>query len=354
MSISAITFDVDWAPEWAIEQCIELCRTYSVPATFFVTHPSPALQAIATDPLFELGIHPNFLPGSSHGSDFTQVLDCCLELVPSARSMRTHALVQSSRLFALVCDHYAKIETDVSLFLPNHPGLQPTELYLGDTQRSIVRLPYFWEDDVCAEWPGWSWSQAVPQSDGLRIFDFHPAYIALNMKRMQNYRQLKHVLGSRRLYEFQSGRFCSLHESRSRRAHVPYSRSASCTCAGLQAHFRHIDGFQGPYVMRVAIIGRTKMLLDSARALKDDGHKIGMVWTDRAESHYEANPGDFEELAAEAGALFACDRRINDDTSIARLREASCDIAISVNWINILSRDARESFRFRRTECSCG
>jgi hypothetical protein len=198
---AAITFDVDWAPDWAIERCIEMCRSYSVPATFFVTHPSPALQAIASDPLFELGIHPNFLPNSSHGSGMKEVLDHCLELVPFARSMRTHALVQSSLLFMVICDDYPSIETDVSLFLPNHRSLQPTELYLGYKGRRLVRLPYFWEDDVCAEWPHWSWESLAPASDGLRIFDFHPAYIALNTARMQGYRELKQALGSRRLYE---------------------------------------------------------------------------------------------------------------------------------------------------------
>ena len=42
---AALTFDVDWAPEWAIEVALDACA--GQPATFFVTHRSPALASPA-------------------------------------------------------------------------------------------------------------------------------------------------------------------------------------------------------------------------------------------------------------------------------------------------------------------
>ena len=50
MSRCALTFDIDWAPDWAIESCVELCTRYDVPATFFVTHDTPVLDQIREHP----------------------------------------------------------------------------------------------------------------------------------------------------------------------------------------------------------------------------------------------------------------------------------------------------------------
>ena len=199
-STICLTFDMDWAPDWCVEECVALCRKANVKATFFVTHVSPILESLREDPRFELGIHPNFLPNSSHGDHPGEIMASVLAMVPEARSMRTHALVQSWGLFGLIADFFPRIETDVSLLLPMHPGLQPTDLFAGKSGRRITRLPYFWEDDTFAGFPSWQW-QLPPPAAGLRIFDFHPVYLSLNMARMDGYREIKRRLGRRPLYE---------------------------------------------------------------------------------------------------------------------------------------------------------
>lgn len=61
-------------------------------------------------------------------------------------------------------------------------------------------MPYYWEDDVSANWPGWSWSSPIEHDqDGLRIYDFHPIHVALNMSTMQDYDRLKSGLNGRPL-----------------------------------------------------------------------------------------------------------------------------------------------------------
>src|ERR1017187_7044133 len=95
----ALTLDIDWAPDFVIDFAADLLIRRRVKATWFVTHSSPAVDRLRDHPeLFELGIHPNFLPGSSQGKTVAEVLSFCRACVPEARSMRTHALVQSSGL----------------------------------------------------------------------------------------------------------------------------------------------------------------------------------------------------------------------------------------------------------------
>lgn len=206
----AITFDIDWAPDWAIEQCASLVVEFASRATFFVTHESPILRSLQNDKSsFEIGLHPNFLHGSTQGRTLSTVLDHCLEIVPTAKALRTHGLMQSTPLFELVADQYPQIETDVSLLLPFHEGLRPTDIYLGRSNRRLVRLPYVWEDDIMAEWPGWSWTATAGHKAGLEIYDFHPVHIALNTDRMERYRSFKESLNGKPLIEASPQDFAS-------------------------------------------------------------------------------------------------------------------------------------------------
>ncbi len=196
----ALTFDVDWAPDWAIALCDRVCEAQGVTRTFFVTHECDILTELRRRvDRVELGIHPNLLPGSSHGTSPAEVLGCCLDMVPEARALRTHALVQSSPWLDLVADA-SEIAVDVSLLLPFHRGLQGTDRYVGRNPRRLVRLPYFWEDDIAAAWPAWRWEAAPDLCPGLRIYDFHPIHVALNTDRMQRYTALKAWLGDRPLW----------------------------------------------------------------------------------------------------------------------------------------------------------
>lgn len=190
---TVITFDIDWAPDWAIRLCHELCRSSGVPATFYATHECDALADLRQDAAMEIGIHPNFLPQSTHGSDVLSVLRHCQELVPDAASMRTHGLYQSTLMFAAVMDHCPSIIADVSLFLPGHARLHPTFLHLNRA-RPLVRLPYWWEDDIAACTPGCTWNAPSPDPAELRIFDFHPVHVALNTQSLENYLDLKRAL----------------------------------------------------------------------------------------------------------------------------------------------------------------
>ena len=145
MSDVLITLDLDWAPDFAVEAAAALLRDAGVASTWFVTHQSDAIEELrASSELLELGIHPNFLPGSGHGDSIETVLRHSMDLVPEAKSVRTHALVQSHPILQAIAEQ-TPVRVDLSIFLPRMPHIAPVEYAVeGD---SLLRIAYYWEDD---------------------------------------------------------------------------------------------------------------------------------------------------------------------------------------------------------------
>jgi polysaccharide deactylase WbmS-like protein len=185
------TLDVDWAPDFAIDFTAELLAGEGVRSTWLVTHASPAIERLAARPdLFELGIHPNFAAGSSHGNTPQAVLDHCMDLLPGARTMRAHSLVTSSPLMNLVVAE-SPIVADLSIFLPHAPALAPVPYTFGG--RTVYRIPFYWEDDYeyGLETPSWDLAEHLEEAPGLKIFNFHPIHVYLNSRDGRAYAELK-------------------------------------------------------------------------------------------------------------------------------------------------------------------
>jgi hypothetical protein len=87
------------------------------------------------------------------------------------------------------------IEVDVSLLLRETPNIVPHMMYLDHEGRGVLRIPFFWEDDIEMYNPNKSWNISNPKYhvDGLKIFNFHPMYIYLNSNTMHNYEKLKFI-----------------------------------------------------------------------------------------------------------------------------------------------------------------
>ena len=194
----AITFDIDWAPDCAIDFTAGLLEERGVRSTWFVTHLSPAVERLRSRPdLFELGIHPNFMPGSSHGVEPETVLKTCMSFVPEAVSVRTHGLLQSGNLFDSVMSH-TPITCDVSLFLPM--ALQVDVVKYERFGQVLWRAPYVWEDDYVMEalpiaersdrvFSGFD--ATLAKARGIQIFNFHPIHVFLNSNSMDKYGAMK-------------------------------------------------------------------------------------------------------------------------------------------------------------------
>lgn len=171
------TFDIDWACDDLLSWSIDLVAESGVAATWFVTHATPQLERLRANPLWELGIHPNFnglLEGKATGGA-SDVVKNLLDIVPEARAVRCHSLTQSSHLLDLFQEN--GLTHEANILLPCHSGMKacPWTHWNG-----MARIPHVWEDDV---WLIEGRSVTPPTllaADGLVVLDFHPIHLALN------------------------------------------------------------------------------------------------------------------------------------------------------------------------------
>ena len=185
-----LTFDIDWAVEGVLADTIDLVEQAGVAATWFVTHDSPILERLRSNPRFELGIHPNFnflLEGDGrNGATAAEVLDRLLAVVPEAKAVRSHSMAQTAVLLNLFAER--GLTHDCNHFIPGEAGmeLRPWRYYNG-----LIKVPYFWEDDVhCLLDPKPSVT-ALATRPGLRVFDFHPIHIFLNTEKLARYEEAR-------------------------------------------------------------------------------------------------------------------------------------------------------------------
>lgn len=182
-----LTFDIDWAHDAVVEEAVDLVEQAGLPATWFVTHQSPILERLRSNPAFELGIHPNFLPllmrgDTGKGATAEEVIDRMLEIVPEAKAVRAHSLVQSGRLLQIF--EAKGLTHEASAFVPEQSGmaLAPWIDWFG-----ITRVPYLWEDDFWCDSGRGASVAGLLKRPGLLGFDFHPIHIFLNSEVLSRY-----------------------------------------------------------------------------------------------------------------------------------------------------------------------
>ena len=186
-----LSFDQDWAPEWATRDLTDALSAAGLAGTLFVTHDCPSLSALRASGHIELGWHPNFLPGSSHGDTVDEVLETMARWVPEAVGARAHTLMRGTPL--LTAYRSRGLRYDAADIFDGRAGLEAFESWTG-----MLRLPIWFEDDVHLE-------RGLPcelsgldlQSPGLQICTFHPVLVALNASNLSTYRALKSDLASR-------------------------------------------------------------------------------------------------------------------------------------------------------------
>jgi hypothetical protein len=186
-----LSFDQDWAPAWATTALTDALARAGLEGTLFVTHACPSLDGIRAAGHVELGWHPNFLPGSSHGATTDEVLDTMARWVPEAVGARAHTLMRGTPL--LQAYKARGIRYDAADIFDGQPGLAPFVSWTG-----MVRLPIWFEDDVHLQ-------RGLPctldtlelDAEGLKVCTFHPVLVALNAVDLEGYGALKADLASR-------------------------------------------------------------------------------------------------------------------------------------------------------------
>lgn len=188
-----LTLDVDWAPDFIIDKVAGILIKKKIKATWFITHDSVSIRNLLEHKdIFEFGLHPNFFPNSSQGKNEKEVMNYLKKIIPDSRIIRTHALLQSTYLFRDIIKNF-EIKIDSSLFLPGTPNLQPHTVFFDNQNNELIRVPFFWEDDIEMYNPNKSlnFNNKKYHVTGLKIFDFHPIHIFLNSNSMENYESIK-------------------------------------------------------------------------------------------------------------------------------------------------------------------
>jgi methionyl-tRNA formyltransferase len=88
--------------------------------------------------------------------------------------------------------------------------------------------------------------------------------------------------------------------------------------------------------MRVAIVGRTEILYDTALLLRKSGHEIVCIVTAKEAPEYTRTAQDFRSLAEAWGITFAQGPRIAEYADL--LRDAQAEIAVSMNYTGMIPK----------------
>ncbi len=185
--VFCFTSDIDWASETTIAFSHRVVSGDQLKLTYFNTHPSHYLTQLEKENRIRLLIHPNFLPDSSHGKTFSEVMEYCLQLAPTADGFRCHRYFEVNDIM----DEYVKRGFK---FVSNHctrcePHIQPLWHRSG-----LLSLPIFFEDGgYLLMDPTLNFDQLRQRlgTPGLKIINFHPAHMAFNTPDFQYTRKIK-------------------------------------------------------------------------------------------------------------------------------------------------------------------
>lgn len=188
-----VTSDLDWAADVCVQDLLETLAALDIRPTVFATHRSPVVDRFQDAGRADVGLHPNFLPASSHGADPAAVIAHMLGLYPAARAYRSHCFADDSRIGWEFVRRGFRYDSNLCLFL--QPGLVP--LFHGT---GLIRFPVFWEDDIHYTLTGGDWSVeafiAHFRTPGLKIVNVHPFMFATNVPTEDYYRQVKGHIAS--------------------------------------------------------------------------------------------------------------------------------------------------------------
>ena len=94
--------------------------------------------------------------------------------------------------------------------------------------------------------------------------------------------------------------------------------------------------------MRVAIIGRTEILYDTALQLHEAGHEIVCILTAKEAPEYKRGAEDFRALSAKWAIPFASSARIREQRDF--FVQARADIGVSINYSGVIPEEITALF----------
>jgi hypothetical protein len=185
-----LTLDLDWANDEVLDVAVNLLKPHGLKCTLFATHLSPGVEQLTRHADFEVGVHPKFdsvAAASREPDDDPSSLGSLMATFPRARSIRSHSLVQSSRLHSQFAEFGFTHESNV--YVPCDAGiaLRPWTIWNG-----LIRVPFVWADDIHLYRGGGDLRQLrVVRDQGLCVLAFHPIHLYLNTDSVATYERYK-------------------------------------------------------------------------------------------------------------------------------------------------------------------
>ena len=185
--VFCFTSDIDWASEAIVEHSHKTVSGDDLKLTYFNTHPSPFLSELNRLERMTMLIHPNFLPDSSHGTSYQEVIDYCTNLVPTADGFRSHRYFEVNDIM----DDFAKRGFK---FASNHCTRCETYIKPLVHRSGLLSIPIFFEDGgYLLMDPSLNFNHIVPrlETPGLKVINLHPAHMAFNTPDFNYTRSIK-------------------------------------------------------------------------------------------------------------------------------------------------------------------
>ncbi len=332
------TFDMDWACDGVLDFFYNLICRLDINITLNVTHDTPFLDVFKKDERIELGLHPNFnkLLDGIDGPDKNEVIHDIKKLVPDAVTVRSHSLVKSSVITAAFCE--SEMQFELNSYIPPQQGL----CLFPWKFENVLQIPFIFEDDLyfiekLSFSPGYYLTNDFKM---FRVFNFHPIHLYLNCENMDRYQKAK--------TDFKNIHY--LEKLRNTGKGIKDFFEELVSNAFAQGYsFRQIRDFREYKiggVMRIAVLGRTKVFYNVIDVLERSQNEIVLIGTCKEAEGYKVKASDFEQAAKRRNIPFFCSANINSKETIDLLQSVNADIAVSMNWLTLIGAEAINCFKY--------
>lgn len=157
-----VTTDTEWCSEDQIKAIFDLADANDVPLFPFVTHASAFLRARGG----AQGIHPNFLPGSTQGKTYDEVLDHMLGIVPDARAFRSHCFYSETRLLWKMAERGFVADANLLTYMEYRVPFKNVG--------GFTTFPTYWSDDVALRRGETCIDKRRLSNSGTMVVNVHP------------------------------------------------------------------------------------------------------------------------------------------------------------------------------------
>ncbi len=181
----AVTVDLDWACEAAIVALLDHLRAEKIPVTLFATHVSQRVLSCMDE--LEVGLHPHFGQGSSHGATQDEVVRSVLALPHNLAAFRCHRFAVSNEIRAAMIGAGMQVSSNVCADLEVVPPFRE--------RSGLLEIPIFLEDGgyLQRQRSLTSMDELAPLLDlpDPKVLVLHPMHFAINTPRFDYMTNLK-------------------------------------------------------------------------------------------------------------------------------------------------------------------